>query len=698
MKSYRMFNLAMAVIVLVFTLAACSSGSSGSGDDNKDGEDSDGDSTGCFCAFGCNPDGSCMSQPCDEDTDCPIGYFCDDGKCVDPDNPADGDSGSSVDPDGDKGNDNIPPKDDLVDAITDVEWETGIPHDEKDPWIQVSDIRIIFGAIPIGSEDTKYVTVTNNGLADLVIDDIYIYYDGKEDNPEIWPAHDELPITILPSESVEIGATYGPQDLDKDKDVLVIHSNDPAEPNFGVAIYTDVKAFGDLAVEPTAVHFGVVRPGNHREKFKIINRGGLDARIFSITLAEGTEGVFSLEGFTPGEEFTIDASRSKEITINYSPESADGVPDETIVTIISDDEKNPTIQVPVTGTSCIPAAGVNPTALSFTVEETGGIDNQCSTLKNEGCEPLEITNIEVTDTAGGAFSMTSGFSFPFTLPFGHTEEICIQYSPTSESQTTGNVTVESNDPDNAIIDIPLSSTYFRDPMVIGHFTNVITGDPIPGLFWELQDFDTGSVVDTSDPADATGTAPMRDTYPIDKYIGHVPGGEHGGLVCPDMEIQLLANKTVHVYFSCQPELIEGSMRIVLRWDNSNAGGADLDAHLFMPNGGHVYFSNPTQGAAQLDHDGGIQPAPTEFSPETMTINSFISGKYCFAIHDYNYNSGPWHGINTVVDVFDNNGLVQTINGPAQNASGGWWRVIEIDGATQTITTVDVLGSSQPSCN
>lgn len=698
MRSNIKSSLAIAVIVLAFTIAACSSGSSGSGNDSQDGDESDGDVGSCFCAFGCNADGSCKSQACDDGSDCPIGYVCDNGKCFDPDKPSDGDSDDSTGPDGDNVDNNIPPKDELVEGIDDVEWETGIPHDEKDPWIQVSDIRIVFGAIPIGSQGEEFVTVTNNGLADLIIDDIYIYYDGQEENPEIWPVHDNLPITIAPFESVEIGAGYGPLDLDKDTDVLVIHSNDPAEPNFGVGIYTDVKAFGDLSVEPTAVFFGVVRPGNYQETFKIRNLGGLDARIFSVEITEGSNSIFSLEGFPQDETFTIVPNSNQVITVNYAPETSDSIQDEAMITVTSDDESNPTIQVPVTGTSCIPVASVTPISLEFNVEGTGEIDNDCVTLKNDGCEPLEITSIELTDDANGAYTLTSGFNFPFTMQLGFTEQICIQYAPTAETQTTGNVSVQSSDPDNPIIDIPLSGTYFRDPMVIGHFTNVITGDPIPGLFWELQQYETGTVVDTSLAADFTGTATMTGTYPIDLYKGHVPGGEHGGLVCPDMDVQLVANTTVDVYFSCQPELIAGSMRIVLRWDNSHNNGADLDAHLFMPDGGHVYYSNTSHGAAQLDHDGGIQPTPSEFSPETMTINAFISGKYCFAIYDFNYNSGPWHGINTIVDVFNSQGLLQTIVGPAQNAPGGWWQVIEIDGSNQTVTTIDVLGSSQPTCN
>ena len=517
MKNISKTSLVLTAIILVFAFAACSSGSTGSG--STDGDETDGDMPGCFCAFGCNDDGSCKSKPCDSDDDCPIGYFCDNGNCVDPDNPEDGDSNNNNNNgDGDDADDNIPPYDDLRDQISDVEWQTGTPHDENDPWIQVSAIRIIFGAIPIGSEDEEYITVTNNGLADLVIDNVYIYYDSQEETPEIWPLYPELPITIAPFESVEIGAGYGPQDLDKDTDVLVIHSNDPAEPNVGVGIYTDVKAFGDLSVEPTAIHFGVVRPGSYQETFKIRNKGGLDARIFFLEITEGSTEIFSLEGFPQGETFTVAPKSDKVITVNYMPEAYDGVPDEALITMTSDDEKNPTIQIPVTGTSCIPAVNVTPTSLSFNVEGSGQMDNDCATITNEGCEPLEITNIELTDNAGGAYTMTSSFTFPFTLQFGFSDQICIQYAPTSETQTTGNVTVETSDPEHPVIDIPLSGVYFRDPMVIGHFTNVITGDPIPGLFWEMQEKDTGSVVDTSQPADSTGAAPMTGTYPVKLYV------------------------------------------------------------------------------------------------------------------------------------------------------------------------------------
>ncbi|RJO65749.1 MAG: choice-of-anchor D domain-containing protein [Myxococcales bacterium] len=743
----------------------------------------------------CTESGDCLVI-CGIDADCSAGQLCINNECRTP--------GSGDNSDGDKPVTDGDEVDGPFPDITDVDFETGIPHDESNPWITANPKSLEFGAAPLLSSREMTVTVMNAGQADLVIDEAYIYFDRADQQPEITVLCDKLPITLSQGAETIMTVGFTAYDMEPDSDVLIVGSNDPSEPHIGIRITADIKATALLAVDPTAIDFGTAPLGRYTKPLDIRNDGGVEMKLYSVVLEQEASD-FELEGVPDLDQPYIVPPFSKvPLTVVFNPVAAAGIDLAARVIVQGESDTAATVEVPVTAKACGPQIAAQPAALNFSSVQVGSSAARCTVISNQGCWDLKIASIQITDDEGGNYAWLSGDpQTPVIFEPSGELELCVKGTPTINSDNNANITITSDDPAHHVQIVPLSGddmpntcpvpvilldsppindiqlndvmhfngsasydpddgdsiqiyrwsvtarpqgstaafssdrgprpTFTPDqtgaytvrlrgvdsygygledncqpadfsftvlppnPAVIGHIQNVMNGGYISGVYWEMMD--GANVVATSGNSGILGAAPIYGTFATGTYTGHVPPNQAplNTYTCPDVPFNLVQGVTAHVYFSCQPVLPPGAYRLVLHWDNWQQGGADLDAHLFMPGGGHVYYSTRRVGQATLDHDGGIQSFNPEPSPETVTLASMTAGAYCFSIHDYNRDSGPWRGVNAYVEVFDSNGLVTTIQGPAEGANGGWWHVIRINGSNGAITTIDQIATSQPNC-
>jgi len=138
------------------------------------------------------------------------------------------------------------------------------------------------------------------------------------------------------------------------------------------------------------------------------------------------------------------------------------------------------------------------------------------------------------------------------------------------------------------------------------------------------------------------------------------------------------------------ELNIDQLRIVLRWGERPS---DLDSHLVGPtsNGGkfHIYFSNKTSGANNLDHDD-----ISSYGPETTTIYETSPGIYTYLVHNYSNrsssNSTALANSGAYVEVYygDSSIALATYNVP--NEAGTVWTVFQFNSNTGTITPINEM--------
>lgn len=141
--------------------------------------------------------------------------------------------------------------------------------------------------------------------------------------------------------------------------------------------------------------------------------------------------------------------------------------------------------------------------------------------------------------------------------------------------------------------------------------------------------------------------------------------------------------------SMSPNLTNAELRFVLNWGSTPA---DLDAHLFTPDGYRVYFGSRGSATsapfATLDVD-----IMNGYGPETTTIVRFTNGTYHYFIHNYSGNPSITTS-SGIVRIYNQNGIIHTIEVPT-SGDGRYWYVAKVDGATGRVDIVNRVQTSEP---
>ena len=81
-----------------------------------------------------------------------------------------------------------------------------------------------------------------------------------------------------------------------------------------------------------------------------------------------------------------------------------------------------------------------------------------------------------------------------------------------------------------------------------------------------------------------------------------------------------------------PAVQNGQLRIVLTWGETPR---DLDSHLDLPSGCHVFYGRKQCGGGEASLDTDVRDA---FGPETINIRKLRPGVYKCAIRHHSPNS------------------------------------------------------------
>ncbi len=260
-------------------------------------------------------------------------------------------------------------------------------------------------------------------------------------------------------------------------------------------------------------------------------------------------------------------------------------------------------------------------------------------------------NYTVTINASGYDPRTSG---EFTLTDGETEVVNLGLYP--EQEGTGEVH--------------------------GRVTDALTGSAIEGVTVVADD-------GMSTTTDANGDYSMNVdagyraiTASIDGYFNSTRYG------------YIPSNGIFEVNIAITPELAgEGEVRFVLTWESTPY---DLDSHLLTPEieGSTYHISYSFHGYADeapyayLDIDD-----MGSYGPETITMYDVFTGTYTYFVHNYS-GTPDLAGCNAQVEIYDENGLVNTVIVP-QTGVGAYWVVCELDGASNTINLINEIQENEP---
>jgi hypothetical protein len=199
----------------------------------------------------------------------------------------------------------------------------------------------------------------------------------------------------------------------------------------------------NIAFDPGALNFGGVFMGGNRDQILTIsNNGDADLIVSDIT----TDIPFSVafDG-----EFMLAPDANQEIAITFSPEDAGDFEGE--LTITSNDPDANRVVLAMIGSCGEPDIAIAPETLDFGAVLVDQIGEQTITITNEGNADLRIDDIVVE---GAYFSVD--FNDEIVIQPDGEHEVVVTFTPEERGEFEGEMTIISDDPDEAEINIRLN--------------------------------------------------------------------------------------------------------------------------------------------------------------------------------------------------------------------------------------------------
>ncbi|UCE20327.1 MAG: choice-of-anchor D domain-containing protein [Gemmatimonadota bacterium] len=340
--------------------------------------------------------------------------------------------------------------------------------------IALSDTEHNFGLVNTGSSAQWDLTIYNDGEDPLEVTNIV------SSHPDY--TVDMMSFFVGSCDSQQVEVTFSPAAGGIIAGQLTVSSDDPDEPTVQVNLTGEGCVPPEIDTDSVSVYFGEVPLGGFADATIIVYNLGcqtLDVDDVDITGADAMQ--FSIE--SGGAPFSVLAGQSEIIEVRFSPTSCGAQTAQ--LEIDSDDPDEGTIILPLTGDgTSVPNIAVTPLTVDFGVVDVGSVVDTTITVENTGCLDLVVDDVSIDGPDAGNFSIIFGGD-PFTLNYGESHDIQIQFEPTAGGSKSGarnpllakNATlhVQSNDPDQGVTDIPLAGTECEYPDIQLNLTDVDFG-------------------------------------------------------------------------------------------------------------------------------------------------------------------------------------------------------------------------------
>ena len=345
-----------------------------------------------------------------------------------------------------------------------------------------------FGEVVVSRASSQAVKVTNIGYADLVIT-------GVRASSEQFTV-DVDTAQIVPGGSQQISITFAPKSEGQISGAITIESNAGNET-------IRVSGYGKpmIVLDKTEIDFGETWIGSpSSQAVKVTNIGNTD---LVITALRASSNKFTVDVDTA----QIVPGGSQQITITFAPKS-EGQIITGVITIESNGGGDKTIRVSGSGK---PMIVLDKTAIDFG-EVVIGRWSKVVEITNIGSTDLVITGVSASSD-----QFTVDVDTAQIVPRG-SQQITIIFSPKSEVQITGTITIESNGGNDKTIRV----SGYGKPMIALNKTEIDFGEVVLGTrlskVVEVTNIGNTALV-------ITGVRASSDQFTVDVDTAQiVPGG------------------------------------------------------------------------------------------------------------------------------------------------------------------------------
>jgi hypothetical protein len=368
-----------------------------------------------------------------------------------------------------------------------------------------------------------------------------------------------------------------------------------------------------------------------------------------------------------------------------------------------------TAQIVLPGNALTPPAGVTAAAtvdariteinflqnLNVVPGDFTGTDLASATVP---VETFGVVSILATDASAARYTLsagqtanvripaiTRGVALPAMLPLMYFDETTARWVQTNRTATLNNGAYEG-----AVDRLGFWAAGQTQPTVT--LTGCVRdpGDqPVANARVILEGIDYNASATVLTAADGTFSVPLRQGG------NATVTAQAGGAVTNTVAITSAQSAANFALTPClRTSGAVSGLSIKLTW---GAQPLDLDSHLFVPNGGHVYYVN--RGSLTAAPYAGLDVDDiTGFGPEVVTIARLYPGTYRYAVYNFSNTFSPGMTGSPARVELTRAGFTTSYAPPAGEGSNRWWVLFEVvvDSACRvTIRNVQQFQAADP---
>ena len=333
--------------------------------------------------------------------------------------------------------------------------------------LSVAPVTLDFGAVPLGTNLTKTLTITNSGSLTGTVTRLNFVTNGV--GYTVAPA---VPFSVAPGTSQVVQVTFTPSSTDTVTGTLEIESLNPTNLLLVALSAHGINPSATLTITPTTLNFGAVAVGTNRTFTVTIANNSLTN--CNVTALDTNSGPFTVLN-PPAVPFPLAPGAATNILVNFAP-TTNGTATGTI-NVVND---NPTATTPIslTGFGVFPTAAAqivpDVTALNFGYAALGQTNVLEVMLSNAGLTNATIFSVTLAGSSGLTLITPPA---PFDLAPNQFVLIGVQFVPVTVGPVTGQIQIVSTDASNTVQTIPVTGFGVQSQLNVS--TNALDFGSIP---------------------------------------------------------------------------------------------------------------------------------------------------------------------------------------------------------------------------
>jgi len=337
--------------------------------------------------------------------------------------------------------------------------------------IGLSTSNLSFGS-DIAASPTRRLTIFNTGEGALSVDQIL-------STNEALFAVSPAAFTVASGDSLTVTVTFtAPASQTTVSGALVIISDDPDEPVLLVPLSAgslapalQVAPADSLVFAPATVN----DPAGVQEQTLIVSNAGNDT--LSVNSIRATDDQFEISP----TRFTVAPDQSQPVTITFRPNGSGDISASLVIS--SDDPNKGFLEIPMRGRGVEPQLEIAPGLADFGAVEVGQSALRVLIISNRGEADLIVTVGPLSAPFTLVESANLAAERPLSLAPGETLAVQVRFTPATREEIAGQLTVSSNDPDQASLGVPLTGRGLAPRLAVSpltlRFDQVGALDPTP---------------------------------------------------------------------------------------------------------------------------------------------------------------------------------------------------------------------------